>query len=217
MTRLALQVLCTVLFLVLVSGCKTTTPDTEQGDEPSTTTEVESPSEPAPESDQEAPADVEEPAADTEPKEETAAPEPEPSTEPEPSPEPTTPPATTGWKNYTHPALGYSMRIPNDWTVQESSPSASRKTTRIMSPDLFTYGNVVIELEGRSIEEIRDEARKDQSASETPVRIGNASGYQFRRAVAVETYVESGGLVYLVQASKFGNEVVQEILSSLRF
>ena len=126
-------------------------------------------------------------------------------------------PTTSGWKTYTSSSFGFSVQFPSDWSVIESTPSAARKATRIMSSDPSTYGDIVIELEGRSLDEIRDDSLVGPDVSEKPITIGNASGLQFRRETSSETYVQVGGNVFSVRASRFQNATVQRVLASIRF
>jgi len=140
-----------------------------------------------------------------------------------------------GWKTFTNEELGYSIKYPSDWIVNDCDGCSSRETTINPSnaEDFVSY--ISIGIDDRDIKGIRklltdsDWRGRDIDPKYTPyteseIIFSNEQAYQFLRpyqnsnAVLIrQLFVKHNGLLYDIDTQRDENPFVRQILASFKF
>lgn len=134
-----------------------------------------------------------------------------------------TPNPTAGWKTYTNADLGYSIKYPPTWKVDESGLQSSLSKEVIINPvnpePFISY--VSVSIDQRSIDQIRQVHNNSQAPIFIEKQITFAGQSTFQYTVSgsdsVEIYIPYQGKIFLVSSSKFSSKEVKQSFSSFRF
>lgn len=139
------------------------------------------------------------------------------------SPTPTPQDETANWQTYTNADLGYSIKYPVGWQVDENGLQNSLSKEVIISPvdaEPFT-SYLSISIDQRPLDLIRQVHSSSQAPIfiEKEISFAGQSAFQYTTANAdsAEIYIEHEGQVFLVSTSKFSSNEVQQSFSSFRF
>jgi hypothetical protein len=153
----------------------------------------------------------------------TNTPNPTPVQQTPESPAPTPQDESANWETYTNTDLGYSIKYPNSWQVDESGLQNSLGKEVIINPPsaepFTTY--ISVSIDQRPLDLIRQVHTSSQAPIfiEKEISFANQSAFQFRasNSDSVGIYIGHEDKIFLVSTSKFSSEKVQQSFSSFLF
>jgi len=143
-----------------------------------------------------------------------------PTATPEPPPMFAGDPIPSGWPAYTNTELGYTLRYPSDWKVNEYGLTQLNKEVIFSSPEVKDFqSTLTVALDERSLEQIQQVYREnvtDAVRSETMFAGEPAIQYSYSWP-HLEIYIQHAGKVYVVLTDETGSAEVRQSIGSFRF
>jgi len=140
-----------------------------------------------------------------------------------------------GWKTFTNEELGYSIKYPSDWIVNDCDGCSSRETTINPSNAEDFVGYVFIGAADGDMEEIKKTFTNSDYYGGSPnvenkIIFSNKKAYQFltpyrdsnkksdeEKYYAISIFIPHNKTIYSVNSQKLQEPEIKQILASFKF